>query len=134
MRETWVQSLGQEDPLEKEMATHSSILAWRIPCMEEPGRPQSMGSQRVGHDWVTSLSLFTLNKTVFYFASSWALQKQIYITLKNSTFMLDKINCFPTVVLEYSMHKVIFKFWKKVYKWELEAADSCLLENLMELL
>ena len=50
MRETWVQSLGQEDPLEKEMATHSSILAWRIPWMEEPGRLQSMGSQRVGHD------------------------------------------------------------------------------------
>ena len=52
-----VQSLGWEDPLEKEMATHSSILAWRIPWMEEPGRLQSMGSQRVGHDWATSLSL-----------------------------------------------------------------------------
>ena len=50
MRETWVRSLGQEDPLEKGMATHSSILAWRIPWMEEPGRLQSMGSQRVGHD------------------------------------------------------------------------------------
>ena len=50
MRETWVQSLGLEDPLEKEMATHSSILAWKIPCTEEPGRLQSMGSQRVGHD------------------------------------------------------------------------------------
>ena len=50
MRETWVQSLGQEDPLEKEMATHSSILAWRIPWREEPSRLQSMGSQRVGHD------------------------------------------------------------------------------------
>ena len=50
MRETWVQSLGQEDPLEKEMATHSSTLAWKIPWMEEPGRPQSMGSQRVGHN------------------------------------------------------------------------------------
>ena len=45
-----VLSLGQEDSLEKEMATHSSILAWRIPWMEEPGRLQSMGSQRVGHD------------------------------------------------------------------------------------
>ena len=45
MRETWVQSLGQEDPLEKEMATHSSILAWRIPWMEESGGLQSMGSQ-----------------------------------------------------------------------------------------
>ena len=50
MRETWVQSLGQEDPLEKEMATHSSILAWKIPWREESGGLQSMGSQRVGHD------------------------------------------------------------------------------------
>ena len=49
MRETWVQFLGWEDPLEKEMATHSSILAWRIPWKEEPGRLQSMGLQRVGH-------------------------------------------------------------------------------------
>ena len=50
MQETWVQSLGREDPLEKEMATHSSTLAWKIPRMEEPSRLQSMGSQRVGHD------------------------------------------------------------------------------------
>ena len=50
MQETYVQSLGQEDPLEKEMATHSSILAWRIPWMEEIGWLLSMGSQRVGHD------------------------------------------------------------------------------------
>ena len=50
MKETWVQSLDQEDPLEKGMATHPSILAWRIPWTEEPGRLQSMGSQRVGHD------------------------------------------------------------------------------------
>ena len=49
-QETWVQSLGQEDPLEKETATHSSTLAWKIPWTEEPGRLQSMGSQRVGHD------------------------------------------------------------------------------------
>ena len=47
MRETWVQSLGQEDPPEKEMATHASILAWGIPGMEEPGGLQSTGSQRV---------------------------------------------------------------------------------------
>ena len=50
MRETWVLSLGREDPLEKEMATHSIILAWRIPWMEEPDGLQSVGSQRVGHD------------------------------------------------------------------------------------
>ena len=49
-QETWVQSLGREDPLEEEMATHSSVLAWKIPWMEEPGRLQSMGLQRVGHD------------------------------------------------------------------------------------
>ena len=49
MQKTRVQSLGQKDPLEKEMATHSSILAWKIPWMEEPGRLQSMGSLRVGH-------------------------------------------------------------------------------------
>ena len=50
MRETWVRSLGWEDPLEKEMASHSRILAWRIPWTEEPGGLQSMGLQRVGHD------------------------------------------------------------------------------------
>ena len=50
MRETWVRSLGREDPLVKEMATHSSTLAWKMPWTEEPGRLQSMESQRVGHD------------------------------------------------------------------------------------
>ena len=50
MQETWVQSLGQEVPLEKEMATNSSILAWKIPLTEEPSRLQSRGSQRMGHD------------------------------------------------------------------------------------
>ena len=50
MQETWVRSLSQEDPLEKGMATHPSILAWRIPWTEEPGELQSMGSQRVGYN------------------------------------------------------------------------------------
>ena len=50
VQESWVRSLGQEDPLEKEMANHSSTLAWKIPWTEEPRRLQSMGSQRVGHD------------------------------------------------------------------------------------
>ena len=52
---TQIQSLGREDPLEKEMETHSSILTWKISRMEEPGRLQSMGSQRVGHNPTTSL-------------------------------------------------------------------------------
>ena len=60
MQETWVWSSGQEDPLEKEMATHSSILAWRIPCTEEPGGLHSMALQRVRHDWVINTFTFPL--------------------------------------------------------------------------
>ena len=62
MEETQVQSLGLEDLLEKGMVTHSSILAWRIPWTEEPGRMQSTGLQRVGHDWATNT--FTFPKTL----------------------------------------------------------------------
>ena len=54
MQETWVQSLGQEDPLEEGMATHSNVLAWRIPWTEKPSGLQSMGSQRVGYDRETN--------------------------------------------------------------------------------
>ena len=57
MQETWVRALGWGDPLEKEMTIHSRTIAWKIPWTEEPGRLQSMGSQRVGHDWAISLSL-----------------------------------------------------------------------------
>ena len=60
MQESWVWSLGWEDPLEKEMATHSIILAWRIPRSEEPDSLQSKGTQRVGHDWMISLSIFII--------------------------------------------------------------------------
>ena len=59
MWETWVRSLGRDDPLEKEMAPHSSTVAWKIPWMEDHGRLQSIGSQRVRHDWATSLSLLS---------------------------------------------------------------------------
>ena len=58
MQETQLQSLGWENPLGKEMATDSSILAWKIPWIEDPGGPQSMGSQRVAHDLATSLYLY----------------------------------------------------------------------------
>ena len=63
MRETWVQFLDRKDPPEKRMATHSSILAWRIPWIEEPGGLQFMGSHRVGHDWMT----YILSHTYTYF-------------------------------------------------------------------
>ena len=67
MQETWVWSLGWEDPLEKGMATHSTILAWRILWTEVPGGWYSMGSQRVGHDWVT----YTLKKKIFFIGIHW---------------------------------------------------------------
>ena len=63
-QETWVQSLSQEDPLEEEMATHSGILAWKIPWTEEPGGLQSMGSQRVRHNGVTEHALTLTYLTV----------------------------------------------------------------------
>ena len=64
MQETWVPSLGQEDPLEKGMATHFSILAWEIPWTEQPGGLQSMGLQRVGHDLMTKKQQ-TMNSILF---------------------------------------------------------------------
>ena len=64
MQEIRVLSLGQEDPLEKEMATHSSILAWEIPWTEEPGGLQSMGSQRVGHDFTFTFQYSCLGNTM----------------------------------------------------------------------
>ena len=66
MRATWVQCLGWEDLLEKEIATHSYILAWKIPWTVKPGRLQSIWSQRVGHDWVTSLSFFHFTHLYIY--------------------------------------------------------------------
>ena len=90
MWETWVRSLGQEDPLEKEMANHSSILAWRIPWTKDPGRLQSTGSQRVGHDWATSLSLslsFSSAQSlspVWLFATPWTAARQASLSITNS--------------------------------------------------
>ena len=93
MPETQIQSLVQED-LEKERATHSSILAWKIPWTEEPGGLQSMGLQRVGHDWVTSLSLFTFIlvqfssvqslSRVWLFSTPWIAAYQASLSITNS--------------------------------------------------
>ena len=60
-QETWVWSQGQEDLLEEKMATHSSALAWRVPCTEDPGGLWSMGSERVGHDWVIKKQTYILS-------------------------------------------------------------------------
>ena len=102
MQETWLPSLGQEDPLEEGMATHSSILAWRIPWTEEPGGLQSMGSHRVGHDWMTftSLHLIALVSSsvqslshVWLFGTPWmaACQASLSITNSGSSLKLTSI-------------------------------------------
>ena len=72
MQEPWVQSVGREDPLEKGTATQFSVLAWRILWTEEPGRLQSMGPQRVGHNWATSLSLSWLFISDTYTILTWS--------------------------------------------------------------
>ena len=90
MWETWVRSLGWDDPLEKEMATHSSILAWWIPWMEEPGGLQSTGSQRVGHDWVTSLMSLTYLCTQISFVNIWKHYCLSYIKAMISSAKLCK--------------------------------------------
>ena len=89
MQETWVRYLGQDYPLEKEMATHFSILAWRIPWTEEPGRLQSMGSQRVGHNWVTSLFFPRRNCLKVFYMYSCCLVAKSCLTLGNP------MNCSP---------------------------------------
>ena len=78
--ETEVWFLGQEDPLEEEMVTHSSILAWEIPWTEEPGGLQFMGLQRVGHDWVantTTTATTTVVASSFYF--DWGIQREQHL-------------------------------------------------------
>ena len=99
---TQVQSLGWEDALEKEMATHCSILAWRIPWTEEPCGLQSMGSQRVGHDWATNTSIccpaqhimslccFSFTKLCSFFMTPWtaACQASLFFTIRQKLLKL----------------------------------------------
>ena len=91
MRETRVQSLGWEDTLEKAMAPHSSILAWRIPSTEEPGGLQSTGLQRVRHDWTTSLSSGGLVfQLVCRFHRYWAYSSKSTVQLKMESRFQDR--------------------------------------------
>ena len=111
MRETHVWSLGQKDSLEKEMATHSSILAWKIPWMEEPGRLQSMVSQRVGHNWATSLSFF------LYFANKGP-SSQGYGFSSGHVWMWE-LDCEESWALKN------WCFWTVVLKKTLESPLNC---------
>ena len=81
VQETWVRSLGQEDPLEKEIAAHSSTLAWKIPWTEEPGRLQSMGLQRVGHDLSTEQQQYNVVYVTLVYFICYKIATAIYIRL-----------------------------------------------------
>ena len=106
MRETRVQSLGREYLLEKEMATHSSILAWKIPWTEEPGRLQSMGSQRVGHDWATFFLFFLMAD------SCWGLTENNKILESN----------YPSI--EYKLKTKNTSTFRKLRSWHLVPSVS----------
>ena len=114
MHEIWVWFLGQEDPLEKQIATQSSILAWRISWTQEPCRPRSMGSQRVGHDWVNNTFTFHqiyfefIEITMSFFLKSLNIVIQ-WITL-NKTPILGKIQHYHEIYLLGFLIS-LFKFW-----------------------
>ena len=99
MQDTQVRSLDPVDPLEKEMATHSSILIWRIPWTEKPGALQSMGSQRVGHDWAT----FTFNSVVFWFTSVHTSYYKYIFIHKYSCCSVTKLCLILCDPMDYSM-------------------------------
>ena len=103
MQEIQVRSLGWEDPLEKEMATHSSILAWEIPWTQEPGGLQSTGSQRVGHDWATSLSLSKLNIISLQFSERKWRCLEFYCYYFSTSFIISQLLLFSQPVVSDSV-------------------------------
>ena len=125
--ETWVWSLGQEDPLKKGMANHSSILAWGIPWTEEPWRLQSMGSERFGQEWGTNTSNFNffvvqllscvrllvtpeiaVTQVSLSFTISWSLPKLMFIELVMSSNHLILYHPLPPPVFNLSLHQGFF--------------------------
>ena len=123
MQETWVSSLGWEDPLQKGTAIHSRILAWRIPRTEEPGRLQSMRSQRVGHNWATNTFTF-FHFTIEEILYQWYWVFHFYLTLLNSFHCSPEIShlssgaylsnpCF--LILTYlSPYLIVSTFWSSL--------------------
>ena len=101
MQKTWIQSLGREDPLEKEMAPHSSILTWRIPWTEEPCGLQFMGWQRVGYGWATSLSLSYVSIYVY---------KCVYMYFYVHTYMYLYISSYVFIIIVVIVIRIIVWF------------------------
>ena len=114
MQETWLWSLGQEDPMEKDMATHSSILAWRIPWTEEPGGLQSMGSQRVRHDQVTNTHK---HLTKIGAAAAAAKLLQLCPTLCNSRDSSPPVSLVPGILQARTLEWVAISF-SNAWKWK----------------
>ena len=110
MQETQVQSLGWEDLLEMEMATHSSSLAWKIPRTEEPGRPQSMGLQRAGHDWATPLPLLHLNTWCIFKKSTWCAD----VFWDTRLWRRGRSGCLPTG--RYCSKRMLFRAFQIHFK------------------
>jgi len=114
--ETRVRSLGREDPLEKEMAIHSSSTVWKIPWTEEPGRLQSMGSQRVGHNWATSLHFTLLQWHGIYKKRSLSAFHLSYI-LTNSIKAHFPVNSVKCHLVNVSLVMYLSLKNKKRMKW-----------------
>ena len=122
MRETWVQSLGQEDTLEKRMATHSSILTWRISWTEEPGRLQSVGSQRVRHDWATNNLTFTETKGLECRPKKWEKHKELMTKFKGN--IAEKYLDYLQFHLSYLLKNILPPFllyFSQLLAWGLSA-------------
>ena len=116
MWETQVQSLGQEYLLEKEMTIHSSTIAWKIPRTEEHGRIQSMGSQRVGHDWATSLHFFTFAYVNPYFPfiptlSQVSPSNSVHVLWTGSYLETGIFSMKPIITLGENDFFLFFNFW-----------------------
>ena len=121
MWETLVRFLGREDPLEKEMAIHSSTLAWEIPWTEEPDRLQSMGSQRVGHNWVTSLHFMTGELTQIQFLPACILKSRTYVPFHSSRHPFIYLFSKYLLYAYYGIHRHCLneefqsKIWRNLY-------------------
>ena len=124
MWETQVRSLVREDPLEKEMAIHSSTLVWKIPWTEEPGRLQSMGSQRVRHNWVTSLSFPFLYMWVGKGYEEWNISCEFLISVGTNIVSFGNFLCYTqlsrTPCFSYKISDTIiiaFHSTYELYSW-----------------
>ena len=127
MWETRVQFLGQEDSLEKEMATHSRILAWRILWTEEPGGLQSTGSQRVGHDWATNTFIFHYKKKWGNSLVVWCLRHCLLFKGVKVRSLVRKLR---SHMLQGMAKNKINTVWKKCLKKKMKLPTTLTLGHL----